>query len=95
MALDKIPEINWDVLETHYHDRYESPEKFQRFQEELNEHLEKNPALESIIHTIASKSYDSNSVYQMAALLLDVVNAQFEVNELNEGGRLIFNRRAR
>ena len=84
MSLDKIPEINLEVIEIHYHDRQSSEYKFKRFKQNVEEHLERNDNLKQLIEALALKSKDVNSVYETAYRLLDVINSQLEVNELNE-----------
>ena len=84
MPLDKIPYINWSVLETHHHDRFSSEEDFERFKAEIDLFMARNRPLRSMIELIARDSKDSNSVYHAAYVLLDLINAQLEVNELEE-----------
>ena len=92
MSLDKIPEIDWKVLETHYEDRYKSHEDFKRFKRGIEACLSKNNALDSLIRILAKGSDNPNSVYQVAYTPLDVINAQLEVDELNEMANLSYNR---
>ena len=88
MALDKIPTVDWGVLDTYKHDRHSSPEEFERFKSEIQEHLERNRALGAVIRVIAQDSNDPNSVYHAAYTVLDMINSQLEVNELNSQARL-------
>jgi len=93
MSLDKIPEIDWEVVETHCHDRYRSPDEFQRWRQQVEEHLEHNPHLSRIIWSIANKSENPGAIYRTAFTILDLVNAQLEVNELNEDAQISYIRR--
>ena len=93
MPLDKIPNLDWEVLETYNHDRYNSPEEFQRFKSQIQEHMTGNRTLGYVIELLASQSHDPNSVYQTAYTLLDVIHTQFEVNELNEMAEVRCDRR--
>jgi len=88
MSLDKIPQIDLQVIETNIHDRYNSPGGFQRFKSQLREHLAKNPNLSYLIESLASQVENPQTLYRVAYTLIDVINAQLEVNELNEMSEL-------
>ncbi|MEK6859566.1 MAG: hypothetical protein AABX54_02010 [Nanoarchaeota archaeon] len=94
MPFDKIPKIDWGVVDTH--NRRYSPEKeFQRFKRELEEHLGGNEVLGGVINALAHRSSDPDSVYDTAFTLIDIINAQREVDELNEMAELEYDGRRR
>lgn len=95
MALENIPQIDKSVVETHYNDRYRSHEEFERFKAQMREGIQANESLDYIINVIAHYSEDPDSVYKTAYTILALINAQIEVNELNDSSELKCDRRER
>jgi len=85
MALDKIPIVDFDVIDAHLDYRYRSTDEFHRFKSDVYAHLtNKNIALVGLIKMLACQSNDPGSVLRAAYTLLDVLNAQREADELND-----------
>lgn len=88
MALDKIPQVKLGLIEANYFHRHRSFEELERFQVETVDYLRENRYLGNLINNLAQKSQDPASVYRAVFTILDVVNAQMEVDELNKTSKL-------
>jgi hypothetical protein len=88
MTLERIPEIDFEVIDAHYASRYRSQKDLDRFTRNTEDALKKNENLGYLIHAIAKESNDPCAVYKAVFTILDLIEAQLEVDELNQTAEL-------